>query len=68
MLLDCLHSEENREKPLVHAVVVENEDDASKDGVEGSKETTDVPQEVEEGVRCPSVPIQIYIHVDVDLG
>lgn len=59
VFLQALDSEEDRRKPLVHAFVVQNEDDPAKDGVEGTKETTYVSQEVQQGVGRPDVDIPI---------
>ena len=47
MLSETLHFKEYRREPLVHAVIVENEDYAIEDGVKGTIESADVSEEVQ---------------------
>ena len=47
VLSETLHFKEYRREPLVHAVIVENEDYASEDGVKGTIESADVSEEVQ---------------------
>ena len=64
MLLQALHTEENRGEPLVHAVEVQNQHDPSEDGIEGSEKSTNVSKVVKEGVGSPRVSVQIIVDLE----
>ena len=66
VLSETLHFKEHRREPLIHAFIVEYEDNASEDGVESTIESANVSEEVQEGVGRPCIFVQVRVQSDLE--